>query len=296
MKKTLTGGAIAALILAGVCLIGAPANAAYDPACVPSDGVDAYTETIAAVTHTVEHVSVYETVIITPAVKYQAATYATEYEFTFKREHPNSPRWEVEGWNADDNDQSTGWSATGATRQGAMLTPEILAADAVTEERLVSAAWLEVVVDEPEVVIEHPAVDAVTCDDAPPMPEPVVTSSLGEPGVDCETLTVTTTETRTTTPYTWTGYEWVLGEPSDETLYQTREASAEECPPVVVTPPPVVTVPPLTPVAVVTASDAVELAHTGAPDYLPLLYVGGLILVAGLTVTGAATLARVRRR
>ncbi len=49
-----------------------------------------------------------------PAVEEQSHI---EFEFVHKNEnHPNSPRWEREGWNADDNDNSKGWYSTGQTR------------------------------------------------------------------------------------------------------------------------------------------------------------------------------------
>lgn len=72
--------------------------------------------------------------LISAAVEAKDAVYAVEYEFVFKKEHPNSPRWEAEGWNADSNPNSEGWHSTGVTRQGELLSAAVEAQEAVYGE------------------------------------------------------------------------------------------------------------------------------------------------------------------
>ncbi len=74
--------------------------------------------------------------VVTPAVPEvpgQPAVYGpTLYEYVHKNEnHPNSPRWEVEGWNADSNENSKGWSSTGNSKPGELITAEVPAVPAV---------------------------------------------------------------------------------------------------------------------------------------------------------------------
>jgi len=69
-----------------------------------------------------------ETIVVTPA---QDAVYKTEYEFVHKFDifHLN-PKWKDDpNWNAEGNPQSTGWIATGNTRQ-TLVSPAV---PAVTE-------------------------------------------------------------------------------------------------------------------------------------------------------------------
>jgi hypothetical protein len=66
------------------------------------------------VTPAVPAVPGFPAVAATPPV-YQTVT---EYEFRHKRgDHPNSERWERDGWNADSNPESLGWYSTGNTRE-----------------------------------------------------------------------------------------------------------------------------------------------------------------------------------
>ena len=101
--------------------------------CVPVEGVAAWTETIPAVTKQVLHPAEYKTVEISPAVEYKAAVYEIEYEFVHKND-PYKTKWSTNpNWNAESNDNSKGWSATGNTRNGKLISDEVLAKAAVTE-------------------------------------------------------------------------------------------------------------------------------------------------------------------
>lgn len=78
--------------------------------------------------------------VITPAVEYQPAVYETEYEFAHKKD-PYKTKWSSNpNWNAENNENSLGWYATGNTRQGKLIKAEVLAQDAVYGEApLISA-------------------------------------------------------------------------------------------------------------------------------------------------------------
>ena len=166
---------VTTFLVASAVLVGggaAQATTSTLEECVPVAGVAAWTETIPAVTKQVPHNAEYKTVEITPAVEYKAAVYETEYEFAHKND-PYKTKWSTNpNWNAESNDNSKGWSATGNTRQGKLISAEVLAKPAVTEQQLVKEAWTETVVVTPEQKIDHPEVKAVTCDDEVP---PVVT-------------------------------------------------------------------------------------------------------------------------
>jgi hypothetical protein len=103
-----------------------PAEPAVYETVVVQEGKEAWTEEI-------EHPAippVYDTVVV-----------GVEYEYVHRTEgHPQSPRWEVDGWNADSNPASDGWTKTGNTRE---VTEQVL----VTEGK---DAWTEIV-DHPEV-------------------------------------------------------------------------------------------------------------------------------------------------
>lgn len=160
MKRIITGAAALAVALALVAPTAALATSTDTPAeCVPSDAIAAYTE----VTPDIEHPAVGEPTITidnpdyVPAVEEESHI---EHEFAFKKDHPNSPRWELEGWNADGNPQSEGWLATGNTR----VVIDVAGSDAIGEPTITVdnpdyvAAYIEDVPD-----IEHAAVPAVTC-------------------------------------------------------------------------------------------------------------------------------------
>lgn len=166
--KTLRVAVTAFLVMGGLVFGSSAANATVDE-CIPIEAVDAWTEIIPAVTEQVNHPAEYTTVVVKEAVAFQPAVYATEYEFVHKNpNHPNSPRWEKEGWNADGNDNSKGWSSTGNTRKGELIKAEVPAQDAVTEQKLVKEAWTETKIVTPERTINHPAIEGVTCDDEEP--------------------------------------------------------------------------------------------------------------------------------
>lgn len=202
MKKFLSSAAAAFLIAGGLTIGAATAASAEElEVCTPSD---AWTEVIAdiehpavveyveheAVTHEVEHAAVYETVIITPAVDAipeVAEVSHVEYQ------------WKWWGWvdhgvtvwtdgsypSADANKWGGEWKKNGKERKviTTEFKPGVPAVEAVTEQRLVTEAWVEIVVDEEawteeiivkdawtEVVpdVEHAAVEC-------PLPEEPVT-------------------------------------------------------------------------------------------------------------------------
>lgn len=168
MKKIL-GLSFSAVLVAGGLVFGSAAAAtATVEECVPVEGVDAWTETIPAVTDVVKHDAEYETVEVSPAVEYQPAVYEIEYEFRHKHDGKKT-KWSTNpNWNAENNGNSKGWYATGNTRNGKLISAEVPAKDAVTEEKLVKEAWEETIIVTPEQTINHPAVEEVTCDDEEP--------------------------------------------------------------------------------------------------------------------------------
>lgn len=172
MKKIL-GLSFSAVLVAGGLVFGSAAAAtATVEECVPVEGVAAWTETIPAVTNQVQHPAEYKTVTVTPEVQAKPAVYEIEYEFAHKKD-PYKTKWSTNpNWNAENNENSQGWSATGNTRNGKLISEEVKYQPAVTKQELVKDAWTETVIVTPEKKIEHPAVEAVTCDDEEP---PVVT-------------------------------------------------------------------------------------------------------------------------
>ena len=179
MKKIL-GLSFSAVLVAGGLVFGsaAAATATVDE-CVPVEAVAAWTETIPAVTNQVQHPAEYKTVTVTPEVQAKPAVYEIEYEFAHKKD-PYKIKWSTNpNWNADDNDNSKGWYSTGNTRNGKEISPEVKYQPAVTKQELVKDAWTETVIVTPEKKIEHPAVEAVTCDDEePPVVTPPATKTL----------------------------------------------------------------------------------------------------------------------
>lgn len=234
------------------------------------------------------------------------ATFAPKlFEFVHKNpNHPNSPRWEAEGWNADGNENSKGWSSTGNVKGGEQLTPEIPA-----------VAPIPAVPEQPEVTAQ--------VETKPAVPEQDNTITLILDGATVAgpihfgnsysgTMPIDGTK-----DHTYSVVIDAIGTHYDKTITGTTEACPVkeeppveeppvEEPPVVVPPvveppvvvPPVVQPPVVTPPAVmlapqpkpvvITESDEI-LAETGG-DVSPLLLAGGVILV-GLGV-GTAMLAR----
>ena len=154
MKKIITTLALTA----GLALIGAPAMASGTSCTTTTTElqflVSAAVPAVPAVPGTDAIAPVYETV--------------TEYEFVHKNEnHPDSPRWEREGWNADTNANSVGWVATGNTREVATDVVLVPGVDAVPEIPAV-----------PEVpaVYRTEYVDTTVCTE-----DPIFTIPHGEP-------------------------------------------------------------------------------------------------------------------
>lgn len=251
MKKTVA----AAVLTAGLAFVAAPAMATTN-----TDGCTITQVHIPAVTKTVT----------VPAV------YAVEYEFVFKKEgHPNSPRWENQGWNADSNPQSEGWRSTGVTREGELLTP------ARDEEVVVTEPWIKDVEGCLPPVVVPPVKGHDQDNGCPPVIPP-----HGEPGpVDVPPVDVppVVVPPAVTPP--------VVEQPP-------------VVPPVVV--PPVVTVPEavtpaapaMVPAAVVApvkaavpaAAPEQQLAMTGAADWV--LPAGLTLLAAGASLAGVARFTR----
>lgn len=70
--------------------------------------------------------------LISEAVAYQPAVYEVEYEYAHADNgngNSNKTRWEKQGWNAGEN--GNGWVPTRATRNGALISAEVQAKDAV---------------------------------------------------------------------------------------------------------------------------------------------------------------------
>jgi hypothetical protein len=164
-RKTIAG-ALSALLVAGGLVFTASIPASATEVCVPSEAVPAWTEVVPDI----EHPAVGEPTIVVdnpdyvPAVEEESHL---EEEFAFKKDHPDSPRWEVAGWNADGNPQSEGWHATGNTR----VVIDVPGSDAVGEPTITIdnpdyvAAYTEVVPD-----IEHAEIPAVVCEEDPEEP------------------------------------------------------------------------------------------------------------------------------
>jgi hypothetical protein len=189
------------------------------------------------------------------------AVYKTEYEFAFKKDHPNSPRWEDEGWNADSNPNSEGWHSTGATRS--VLVTEAVEGNATPNTITLyldgvfygsanfGHSYANTVAIDGSVAHTYSVViDAVgtdydvtingeteACFVQPPQPDPIVTVSYtdwvdGEG--DCETGTVSQSRGKTTTTQVsvWNEQTLVydLAEPTSETVteYQSREMTSDE--------------------------------------------------------------------
>lgn len=291
MKKFVSSAVAAFLMVAGSVTFGVSAANATEsyPVCTPSDAWTEVTPDIEhpAVTHDVEHDAVYgEPPLITPAVEYQPAVYETEYEFVHKI--TGKTRWETNpNWNAEDNSHSKGWFATGNTRDGALISPEVPVQDAVYGDApLISEAWTETVIDTPAWTedvpdIEHPA---VTCPPVVPEQPATTVKVTTDEQKDCDAGMVVITTTTTTsgrTEYNEYTNTWVPIDDLVEITHDKREATETECP-VVVTPPeeenpPVVTPPteqpttPVTPEApktestvTLTSADVVPTGNTQA--------------------------------
>ena len=131
MKKRILGSGMSLILVAGMLILGiAPASATGSQAtpCVPSA---AYHEVV------VDHAAYDEKVIdveAQPAVPGTDAVYGpTEYQFEHAPNGVYKTRWETDpNWNANDNENSTGWRSTGEPRQE-LITPAVPGKDAVEE-------------------------------------------------------------------------------------------------------------------------------------------------------------------
>lgn len=277
MKKFLSSAAAAFLIVAGSVTIGATAANATEtyPVCTPSDAWTEVTPDIEhpAETHTVDHPAEYQDVLVTPAVEYQPAVYEVEYEFQHVK--TGKIKWNTNpNWNAENNSNSTGWVATGNTRDGALISAEVPAQDAVYDHQLVKDAWTETITDkeawtEDVPDIEHPAVTCPPEVVIPEQPETTTTVDTQEQK-DCEAgmvIVTTTTTTSGRTEYNEYTNTWEPIEDLVTTDHTKREATETECPTVVTPPeenkPPVVT-PPVTPVTPEQPQPATQVSLTSA--------------------------------
>lgn len=168
-----------------VALLIAAASLIWAPQAATAAGVTGWTYSVSAeCTPTQGSPAVeYQPAVYGEAPLISEAVYATEYEFVHKKpDHPQSPRWEAEGWNADDNEHSKGWYATGNTRQGELISEavygepplisaEVLAQDAVEANdcQIATARWIlpnggtADNVTWPQALATQEALDAILC-------------------------------------------------------------------------------------------------------------------------------------
>lgn len=177
IRKLVATAATALLIGGGLTLASALPASATPPVeeCVPSEAIPAWTEVVPDI----EHPAVYETVVVTPATEGTPAVWANfspndkHATFVGPPTYPTDERgtWHDHGQLPPGQAGPDGVYANGNPDKGGNWFYRQAAVEgkpAVTEERLVTEAYTEVVPD-----IEHPAVPAVTCDDDP---EPVTNS------------------------------------------------------------------------------------------------------------------------
>lgn len=175
IRKLVASTAAAALVGGTLVLSMAFPASATTPAeeCVPSEAIPAWTEVVPDI----EHPAVYETVVITPATEGTPAVWANfspndqQATFVGPPTYPTDERgtWHDHGTLPPGQAGPDGVYANGNPDKGGNWFYRQAAVEgtpAVTEERLVSEAYTEVVPD-----IEHPAVPAVTCEEEP---EPVI--------------------------------------------------------------------------------------------------------------------------
>ena len=265
MKKHI----IVSTILVAAALLVAP-TAAGATECVPSEAYtiehEAVYETVVDVPeHTIEHEAVTEQRLVTAEqtivhpevteqqlvsaeVPYQAAVYETEYEFRHKLLFWKT-NWSTNpNWNAEDNDHSLGWYATGETRQGALISAEVPYQAAVYITVVVTAAWTEVI---------------------PAVYETVIITEAWTETVPATYKDVLVTEA-------WTEYIDAVECPVDEEPV-VEEPVVEE---------PVVEEPAV--IALVAADPDEVLAQTGGPDMTAMLVVGGIVIAAGTAAVAVA--------
>lgn len=146
MNRKLVGSATTLLLAGGLIMSGSLPASAHTPEVIADceaiyisaqyyetkPGTDAVLEKQLVSEAVPYQPAVYgEPPVITPAVEYQAAVYEVEYEFRHKLLVWKT-KWSTDpNWNAEENDHSLGWYATGNTRDGALISPEVPAQDAV---------------------------------------------------------------------------------------------------------------------------------------------------------------------
>lgn len=157
MKKTIASGAAALLLATAFGAVGTTAASAHTPEVTDTcDSIsatltnyevrngtpDVTEEKLVSAAVAYQPAVLGDAPLISAAVEYQAAVYGpTLFEFVHKNEnHPNSPRWELEGWNADSNQNSKGWTSTGNSKPGDLISAEVAAKGAVYGERPVITA------------------------------------------------------------------------------------------------------------------------------------------------------------
>ena len=215
MKKTIKHIIQAAIITGAIILIGAPSGA-WATDCVPRDAVPAYTEVVPDI----EHPAVYETVVVTPATPGTPAVWANfspnDQRATFigPPTYPADERgtWHDHGQLPPGHAGPDGVYAKGNPDKGGnwfYRQAEVLATPEVTEERLVTEAWTEIVPD-----IEHPAIPAVTCEQEPtptPDPEPTIGApeQPSEPAEPQPSTNVPAERSAVRTELAATGPEWI---------------------------------------------------------------------------------------
>jgi len=162
--------AVGALLAAGL-VAGIATSASADEGCTPKDAVPAYTEVVPDINHPAE----YETVVTTPAVEASTKWWAfapnEKGKFDGTPVFPDDPNGTWEGPKTEGGPQQDkeGVYQNGNGNGDWFYRENTEAQDAVTEQRLVKDAWVEVVPD-----IEHPAIPAVTCEDTTPTPPAAV--------------------------------------------------------------------------------------------------------------------------
>lgn len=137
---------------------------------------------------------------ITDVITVPAVT-QTLFEFVHKNEnHPNSPRWEEEGWNSDSNENSVGWYSTGnvkeevitpAYEETVVIFPGTPAVPAVTEEECITQPSIPTTPITPvEEIVSTPIAPAIEAPAKIELPSTVSTPSV-DPAPVAQTASTT---------------------------------------------------------------------------------------------------------
>lgn len=121
-------------------------------------------------------------ILVTPEIPAQAAVIGYEtipavaetlFEFVHRNpKHPNSPRWEAEGWNADSNPNSVGWYSAGNTKQIVLVEESVRTYEISPAVPAVPAVTREECITEPDVFVPGPTTTAVPIPDVTPTADP----------------------------------------------------------------------------------------------------------------------------